>query len=332
MVTNGYDFITYDENLFRLRFETSLDCLTADEQFEHGLETISTIIDSFASLLLPSEIEVAILEVEGDCSNTITLSNNDSWRSGSITDSIKEAADSTAMPRLGRVAFKGSIRVTLSNGVHYLGGHGELSEVERRVTPSSDVSTPLEIHIAQNNVMRPTQTEIVSVYGNSDHWLDGDEEKFHLPEAPPLAKLDQTRLAAALSNLYDAIDPDEIVFDTFENAEGWNTPKQTVPGLQDLTVRHAVEWVLEHFEQRCPDDTSLELEYSGDEVHPLVTNPRGSTPDEKVQLFLGKAIPDERYAEGATAFVQYPDDSAVFVKTDQNWWSIEDGSELSSIQ
>ncbi len=328
MPTKDYDYITYDDRLFRLRFETPLDDLNSEQQFERGLQTVTETIDAFEPLLYPTAVEYVVSSADGDDSHEKKLHDNTGISAVEIIDSIRQTAESTSAPRLARLEFTGSVRITLSDGIHYFGRNGDLSDAEKRVTPSSDVSIPLEITIQQHDVMRPSQTEIVRIEGHSDHWLDGDEEKFYLSEATPLAKIDQSRLAAALSTLYDAVDPVEIVFDTFENTEGWHTPRQTVPAYQSLQIRHAVEWVFDNFERRQPDETSLEFEYTGDEVHPLVTHTQGSSPDEKVHLFLRKAIPEDRLGDGATATVRYPSSTATFSRDPSGKWILDDESNL----
>lgn len=328
MVAKDFDYITYDERLFRLQFETPLDNLTPTERIEHTLDTVSAVIDSFEFVVHPTEVEFQLTDEAESTVHEETLEASGGLSSETIVDAIRETADRLNTPIYPGLEITSGVRITLSDGVYRLGGGGGLSDVERQANPSSDISTPLEIDIGHVDYMMPCLTETVTVVGHSDHWLDGDEQKFYLPEATPLAKLDQLRLAAALSDLYDAVDPVEIVFDTFENTEGWNTPEQTVPAYRSLQVRHAVEWVLDNFEQRHPDENSLELEYVGDEVHPLITHTQGSSPDEKVQWFLGKAIPGDRYGPGATATVHYPDDEAVFVRESRIKWVLEEAAEL----
>lgn len=328
MVAKDFDYITYDERLFRLRFETPLDDLNSTERIEHTLDTVSAVVDAFEFVVHPTEVEFQLTDKAESTVHEETLEASGGLSSETIVDAIRETADRLNTPIYPGVEIASGVRITLSDGVYRLGGGESLSDVEKRANPSSDISTPLEIDIGHMDYMMPCVTETVTVVGHSDHWLDGDEQKFYLPEAAPLAKLDQSRLAAALSDIYDAVDPVEIAFDTFENAEGWNTPEQTVPAYRSLQVRHAVEWVLDNFEQRRLDENSLELEYVGEEVHPLIIHTQGSSPDEKVQRFLRKAIPDDRYGPGATATVQYPDDKAVFVKESRIEWVLEEASEL----
>jgi len=229
MPTKDYDYITYDKRLFRLRFETPLGDLSEEQQFERGLQTVVETTDALDPLLCPTDIEYVVSSVDGEDAHEKKLSDKIGIPVTEVISSIRKTAESIPIPQLALLEFTGSVRITLSDGAHYLGGEGNLSAVEKRMSSSSDVSIPLEISIRQHDVMRPSQTEIISVHGHSDHWLDGDEAKFYLPEATPLAKIDQSRLAAALSTLYDAVDPVEIVFDTFKTQRDGIRPNKPFP-------------------------------------------------------------------------------------------------------
>lgn len=327
MVTKDYDYVTYDERLFQLQFETPLEGLPPQRQFEHTVDTVATVLDVFEHVVRPTTVELQMSGEDADVYAEI-LTDAENLSNGAIIDTLREMSEQVQDPVFPSFSVDASVRVTLSDGVQYLGGNDNLSEVERRANPSSDISTPLEISVGHRDRLMPCLTEIITVEGDSDHWLNGDIEQFYLPEATPLAKLDQSRLAAALSSLYDTVDPVEIVFDTFENTEGWHTPKQTVPAYQSLQTRHAVEWVLENFEQRRPDQQSLELEYTSDEIHPLITHTQGRSPDEKVHAFLRAAIPDDRYGDGATVTVNYPTETTVFVNESGKRWLLETESDL----
>jgi hypothetical protein len=323
MATKDFDYIEYDENLFRLQFETPLAERDPESHLEETLDTISAVFDAFANLVCPTEVNCQLTEGAESTRHEETLSNPAGLTHESVVEWMRGMADQIDSPEYPKLTIASGVRITLSDGVHYFGKGEHLSDGDELVRSARDVSAPLEITVGHNDYMMPCLTETVTVTGYSDHWLDGDIEKFYLPEAPPLAKLDQSRLAAALSNLYDAVDPVEIVFDTFENTEGWHTPEQAVPAYQSLEARHAIEWVLENFKQRQPDENSLELEYLGDELHPLIAHTQGRSPDEKVQQFLWKAIPEERFGKGATATVTYSHDEAVFVREARNWWSVK---------
>jgi len=328
MEIKDYDYISYDDQLFRLRFETSLKEIDQEQQFERGVRTVTNIIDAFSHLIRLTDVEYVVSDREVDETYKEVMSADNGLSPTAVENSIRGTAINVNSPKLSSFKTEGSIQITLSDGIYHLGGSERLPDVAKQVKPSDEITTPLEISMRQRDFYMPCLTEITTIRGHSDHWLDGDIEKFYLPEATPLAKIDQSRLAASLSNLYDALEPTELVFDTFENTEGWHTPKQTVPGYESLLARHAIEWVLENFEQRQPDEQVFELKYLGDEVNPLITHTQGRSPDEKVQQYLWKAIPEERFEKGATATVYYPDDEAVFVRESRNWWSLDVPSDL----
>ncbi|MBX0288643.1 hypothetical protein EGH22_20130 [Halomicroarcula sp. F28] len=238
-----------------------------------------------------------------------------------IIERMRETAEPLERPQFVTFDMEASIRITLSDGVHYVPSQEGQSVVRSISGDAERTQTPLEVHIGQTGVHRPCRTEVIDIVGHSKHWLDGDIDRFHLPAATPLAKIDQCRLEAALSRLYDEIEPVQLSFETFENSEGWHTPEQTVPGCESLRLRHSVEWVLENFSQQRADDT-IEFKYTGDELYPNANGAFGPDPDEKFEMFLRKGFPDSHFASGATAIVAYPEDRTVFRKQSPNKWEI----------
>ncbi|QPV61592.1 hypothetical protein I7X12_12565 [Halosimplex litoreum] len=322
MGTKDYDYIEYDERLFRQRFMMPIDEMGATERLESMLDTISDVFTTFKHVVRPTEVTVQVTGRDDSAVHERTLTDTERVSFRSVSNAINEMAEQVESPLPG-IEISSGIRTALSDGIHHLGGNKPLSRVERSATDSSDVSSPLQITTGYRDYTMPCLTESVTLVGHSDHWLDGDEDRFYLPEATPLAKLDQSRLAAALSTLYDTLNPVEIAFDVFENTEGWHTPSQTVPAYESLLIRHAIEWVLENFEQRRLDENTVELEFTGGKIHPLIYSP-----DKKVETFLRKAFPQDRYSEGATATVHYPADEAIFVKDEEGKWDIRSQSDL----
>ncbi|QLH81688.1 hypothetical protein [Halosimplex pelagicum] len=323
METEDYEYISYDERLFRIRLESPLDGLKPQERFERGILSTKNILRGMEQIVRPIEVEYSIIDQNEESNHERRLIDEDGLSTSKITDALKETAEDIGTPRLGSVIITKGIRVTLSDGIFYCDESTNTDIVRREGFSSAKFPfTPLEISLRQMEVMKPCMTEVIDITGHSDHWLDGDEEKYYLPPATPLAKLDQSRLATSLSRLYDSIDPVELTIDTFENAEGWHTPQETVPGAHTLETRHIVEWVLENFKQNRDED-SLELEFTGEEVHPLV-----NSPDEKIETFLRNAFPQDRYSEGATVTVNYPDDEALLIKDEGGRWDIKNQSDL----
>lgn len=323
METKNYEHITYDPNLFHYLLESPLQGMDPNQRFGHCIQTVATIIDSFQGLIRPTGIEYEVADSECDDGTVYqqTLSDERGLSTTEIIHSLSRTAQKTETPDLAVFKLTGSVRITLSSGVHYISGSNDVPVVRNPSESSNEVSTPLQIDIRQHGVMKPCITEMVTITANSDHWLNASGGYF--PEATSLAHIDQSRLVACLSHLYDTIDPLELSIDTSVDYQGKNVPHSAIPGLDVLLQRHSVEWVLENFEQHQVDESTVEFDYIGEEVHPLV-----NSPDSKVTQFLEAAISPERYNSGATAQFNYPDDTAILVKRSGQKWRFETKSDL----
>ncbi|KOX92427.1 hypothetical protein AMS69_13800 [Haloarcula rubripromontorii] len=168
----------------------------------------------------------------------------------------------------------------------------------------------------------------MSIIGHSGHWLLKEGGSTSQPETTPLAKIDYKRLETAIFRLYDNIAPAEIELLMFESSNGRQTLEQEIPACPSLQEQHAIEWVLENFQWMDSDGVDIRLEYIEEKMNPLATSTRGSSPDEKVQLYLGKGLPDDKYDNGTTVRVIYPENETKFVKDSQDGWRIQPASEM----
>lgn len=322
MSVENWEYITYDERLFRGRLETPLSDLGTEQRFERGVETTGAVLESFQQMIRPTDCSYRIVDSTTNEHHEENLISKDGMTHSDLIDSIRRTAERFESPQLLSFNISGSVRITLSDGVRYIPDCNDDSVVRPVNGDSKTPMSPLEVHLNQTKVHRPCRTEVIDIIGNSKHWLDGDSEKFYLPEATPLAKIDQSRLETALSGLYDTIEPVELSFDMFENTNGWLTPRATVPGCESLQVRHAVEWVLENFYQQRAEGT-IEFEYIGEEWDSNINRELWNNPDERFDVFLRKAIPKDRYSAGTIATVQYPNSCTIFQKNKNNRWEID---------
>lgn len=320
METNDYQYVTYDPRLFEYVLKTPVEELSTRERFEHSLETITTVLETSKPIFRPTHIEYEIADKEDNSVSDKSLLESSGLSTVEIVNAMREKGGEMESPTLAVFKLLGSVRITLSDSIQYLPSTAETSAIRSAAeTKDGDgndnkIASPLEIAIRQTGAMRPCETETLRIVGNSEHWLDGREIDSYLSESPPLAQLDQMRLASTVSQLYDAIDPVAISFENHENHDELFTPKAAIPAYEPLSVRHSVEWVLENFEQTQQGEDRLRLDYLGETVHPLISSPNG-----RVRRFLDEALAPERFEVGATATVVYPDDEVEFEKTPDGW-------------
>lgn len=324
MSDEDYDYITCDDRLFRGRFQTPLADQGTERRFERGLETTARVLSSFEQLIQPTNCSFQIVDSKTSETYEEQLTSTSGLTKTEVVETMREIAEPLAEPLFVDFDLKGSVRVTLSDGIRYVPDCDDQSVVQSVSDNVKTPLTPLEIHIGQTSVHRPCRTEVIDVIGRSRHWLDGDLEKFYLPEATPLATIDQRRLEFALHQVYSATAPLQLSFDMFEDSDGWHTPRQTVPGCEALELRHAVEWVLENFSQQRADNT-IRFEYTGDEFDPRVNHALGCSPETKFDVFLRKGFPADRFGTGTTAIVAYPEHQQRFrKKADNSWESVSE--------
>jgi hypothetical protein len=296
--------------------KTSLEGVDETRRFAHALDTINHVVDAFHGLVRPTHLryEVADAADAGDEGpSTQQFTGDAELTAGEVLDAMRETADEMAVPSLAVFELTGSVRLTLADGTHLLSPTGDSGAI-RSVSPSSDdTGAPLEVTLRQHGVMRPFTTETLTVTGHSDHWLDGRETNAYPPAPTPLARLNQSRLAGAVSQLYDAVSPTKLSFENFENADGLFTPSETIPGFDALWTRQGTEWVLSRFERHRPDPETLRLEYVESRLNPLV-----EFPDRRVRTFLETAIPADTDAP-TTAVAAYPETSTTFEWEAPGW-------------
>lgn len=311
--SKDYDYIAHEPGMFTYILETPLDELSVTEQFERGVSTMEGTLEAFAHILRPTAVSFRVADVREDGAvHNETVTDDAGVTADSVVDAVQQAAARVQTPRLVQFEITGATRVTLSDGISYVAEPAPDSDYRDEVDPDTDGSPPLEIFVAQQEIMRPCRTERMLITGNSDHWLDTSLNRYS--EATPLGEVNQTRLAAAILQLYDTIGPTEFTLKTGENRDGWHVPGESVPGIPSLFSRRSIEWVLENFEQTQQGEDRLTLEYLGEIVHPLI-----SSPNDRVWRFLDEALAPERFEVGATATVVYPDDEVEFEKTPDGW-------------
>lgn len=318
MSEKNYEYIEYDP-LFTYVMKTPLKDMSGAERVEYSLDTVDAIVSTFQGLLRPTAVEYVITDRATDdgAGPERVLRDETGLTAAEISDAIQDEMDGMTEPRWTVFKFIGSIRFILSNGIHSLSGREKPDIVKMLPEETDDVVAPIQIEIRQHDVMKPCETEIVTIQGISDHWLDGDERSYY-DEATPLGEVNQARLGAAISQLYDAIEPAMFTLKTGESRDGWHVSADCVPGSRSLYLRHSIEWVLENFEQTQQGEDRLRLNYTGESVHPLIDYTQTSF-DGRVRRFLNEALAPERFEVGATATVVYPDEQREFEKTPDGW-------------
>lgn len=322
MEAKDYAYVTFDPRLFEYSMETSLEGVAETRRFAHALDTIGHVVDAFHGLIRPTHLRYEIADAGADAdaddraARTRQFTGGTELTAGDILDAMRETADGMAAPSLAVFELTGSVRVTLADGIHLLSPAGDSSAI-RSVSPSSDdAGAPLEIALRQHGVMKPFVTELLTVTGHSDHWLDGRGTNSYLSAPTPLAELNQSRLEGAVSQLYDAVSPTRLSFDGFENADGLFTPPAAIPGFDALRTRQGTEWVLSRFERRRPDPETLRLEYADSRLDPLI-----EAPDQRVRLFLETTV--AAAAAPTTAVAVYPEATTTFER-DAAGWAVAD--------
>jgi hypothetical protein len=162
--------------------------------------------------------------------------------------------------------------------------------------------------------MKPCVTELLTITGHSDHWLDGSRTESYLPAPTPIARLNQARLETAVSRLYDAVSPTQLSFEGFENADDLVTPPAAMPGFDALWTRQATEWVLSAFDRERPDSETLRIEYEDRRLDPLI-----ESPDQRVQLFLETTVNPDAADAPTTAIAIYPEATTTFERDGDGW-------------